>query len=184
VNAPEALERAIECAERGDIARGTLWLGIARELREGTRRPLASGGIIRKSSEPEWRREGLAWQRNESSRPDACYCVAEPGGHDAGSLPGCRPGEVAPLVPEPAYRRAETEVIRRTQDEQTPAYEAAGETLGDTVSIPVTIAHPQGNSLGPNSTCVNCGDDVFWERGSGWLHDQGGSARCRTGQGI
>lgn len=149
ITAREALDRATECAERGDIARGTLWLGIAREVREDAWMRASSGGVKLEAAEPAEAREDSWLAANTRTLPGGT-----------------------------AYDRVETEVIRRTPGETTPAYDAAGETLGNTVSIPITIAHPQSESRGPNSTCVNCGEDVFWERGRGWLHDQSGSARC------
>jgi hypothetical protein len=48
ITAREAMARAIDRAEHGDIELGQLWLAIARELREGSRpKPFAPGGIVR-----------------------------------------------------------------------------------------------------------------------------------------
>lgn len=172
ITAREALDRATGCAERGDIARGTLWLGIARELREDAWMRASTGGVkLGIGDDPE---EWLASNTRTPSGEQAYRPEQVRVGYDAVA------DQLVTLpAPEPAHRRAETEVIQRTPDETTPVYEAAGESLGNTVSIPITVAHPQPHSQGPNSTCVNCGEDVFWERGSGWMHDRDGLARCR-----
>jgi hypothetical protein len=45
INARDAMARAIDCAERGDVELGKLWLGIARELRAGSRPAPSSGDV-------------------------------------------------------------------------------------------------------------------------------------------
>jgi hypothetical protein len=88
LTAREAMEQAIRKAETGMIEGARLWLDIARELREG----VAGDQAVLAVSGP------VVGPKDDRR---ACYCAAEPGGHDEGSLSGCVPGEIAPIRPYP-----------------------------------------------------------------------------------
>lgn len=184
------MEQAINQATRGDIKGGHLWLAIAVELRTGTLPVEMSGRGKGYEEDPGLPKGPQAMTENErASEAASVFGDPEPpvrvGLTPDGQLAyaygqrltfGLDPDEVIVPTPEPAYRRAETEVLERIPGESTPAYEAAGESLEDTRSIPLGIAHPLAESVGPNSTCITqgCGLDVVWIKGIGWTHDVSG----------
>jgi hypothetical protein len=160
----EAMAQAVERAKVGDYEGGHVWTAIARELREGAQRG-----------------HELPVPRIEPDHGGADLLVEPTYGRTHGGEPAYHEGGIVVPVPEPAYRRAETTVMERVSDETTPAYEAAGESLGETKAIPLRIAHPQEDDRGPNSMCINCYKPVIWIKGRGWVHDvPSHSASCET----
>ncbi len=152
MTAREAMAQAIERAQLGDVEPGRLWLDIARELRLGTL-PVAMSGQG-KGYEDEPQPFVVTRTQNGPNPPGLNVAVAPDG--------------------QLVYTdRAETQVMQRVASESTPAYDEAGQSLGDTRSIPHRIAHPQEDAVGPSSTCLTpeCGLPVIWIRGRGWVHD-------------
>lgn len=210
LSAKDAMQQAIERAQIGDIQAGMLWLGIARELRQGsilaTDRPAPETGernlcrwcrgTIHLSDDSDWvhvdtddvccaespRTSGRIEQDSEGND---LLVLHNNSAENAQALPLFQGGQLEygkTYGGEPAYgQRTETEVIERMPSEPTPAYEAAGEGLGDTaLMVPAGVASPQADSQGPNSECLSCGEPVVWIRGRGWTHDvQGHPHSCK-----
>lgn len=113
--AREAMKQAVEWALVGDIERGTLWLGIARELRLGEApparpmpRPLDGGN----EGPPEVVVPPIVKHVEHEDERRAAYADA----------PWVDPRQLAVPAERPAYRDAQTEVIRtdRPEDEGLP----------------------------------------------------------------
>jgi hypothetical protein len=196
LSAREAMQQAIERAQVGDIKGGMLWLGIARELRQGTvQQSTYEGEPVfgipdEESVDPhKYRASG------HGERAHLCWCGRgelapvhhEPNyGATMDGQPAYQPGGVI-VVPaqEPAYRRAETEVLERIPQEPTPAYEAAGNSLETTRAIPYRVAHPEADEQGPDMRCLSCLLPIVFINGRGWSHDvEGHPASCDNAAAI
>lgn len=178
LTAKEAMEYAINRAQVGDYEGGFLWTTIARELRQGesAARSLPVGPQSMTA-------EQIAAEHF------AVFSEPVPSEPVIGLAPDGQLayGQRFMTGRKADQERAETEVMRRVPAEATPAYEAAGESLGETQLIPDGIAHPQADSQGANSTCVrpSCGIAVVWVRNAGWLHDvEGHPASCENARTV
>jgi hypothetical protein len=195
MSAREAMANAISCVQDSDDVGARLWLDIARELREGSsteRReyPLRIGGIVKPRADvEEWfvkrhgrtarKLRGPAHAHLDAPCTEDCYEPIAPAATEAVTerfYLNTRTDAVN-VPPE----RAETVVMQRAQDEATPAYEEAGQMLGDTRSLPRRIATPSVIGSRDNQECGDqCGTQVVWvDNTTQWRHDiQGWPLAC------
>lgn len=111
----EAMQQAVERAQLGDIEGGTLWLGIARELRLGAATPPA-----RPIPRPLEDRSELVAEADLATAgvippPIARHVEHEEqlaAGEYAGETASARVQRLAMPADPPAYRSAQTEIIR------------------------------------------------------------------------
>jgi hypothetical protein len=161
MSARQAMQQAIERAQLGEPLMARLWLDIATELRAGEKdaRPLRTGGIVNPKPGP------VTAHFFGGAPTERFYLNTRT---DAVNVP-----------PE----RAETVVMQRAQDESTPAYEEAGQTLGDTQGLPRRMATPCPVHLrgeGYTDTCITpgCEAPIVWSEQLGWRHAAGQTLAC------
>jgi hypothetical protein len=180
MSARQAMARALRWAdEEQELERARLWLDIARELRAGEKdaRPLRTGGIVKPRADvEEWFTKAASTGKVSRDVPTEVIVGHDPG---TGQLAFGQRFMAGATAPE----RAETVVMQRAQDESTPAYEEAGQTLGDTQGLPRRIATPCPVHLrgeGYTDTCITpgCEAPIVWSEQLGWRHAAGQTLAC------
>jgi hypothetical protein len=180
MSARQAMQQAIERAQLGEFDDARLWLDIARELRAGEKdaRPPRTGGIVNPKPGPsaEWFTKAASTGKVSRDVPTEVIVGHDPG---TGQLAFGQRFMAGATAPE----RAETVVMQRAQDESTPAYEEAGQTLGDTQGLPRRIATPCPVHLrgeGYTDTCITpgCEAPIVWSEQLGWRHAAGQTLAC------